>query len=156
MASFTLLVGPIIKQAYVKEMEAAFASVTTINKPSDNDKVDYYAFPVFVWLPLESSEVFSVVARLRIVERDTHKTVAEFQASTEANFHPSDKAVAAGLLSFSSGLILAPLTEPIKTQAVGVDAEKAARDAIGIVMHRLGDGIRSDQKLVATLSRASF
>jgi S1-C subfamily serine protease len=150
LTAFTLQVGPVIRQAYLGELAATFANVQTVAQPQESDTADYYAVPSFAWLGSQSQpEDFLVVARLRLVDRRLKKTFASYETSAQASFRPPGSAAAASFFEATTLGVLAPVTEPIKNDAVGKQADAEAQRVIAKVMADLGAAMRKDRGLVA-------
>ena len=147
---FDLGVGPAIKQALTKELEAGFSRVTTVPAPSVSDDVDFYALPNVSWVPGDPMpQVYNsqLTIRLLVATRQTRHIVADYRITTPVVFRPPGEAVAASVGSAATLFALAPITETIKTDAMGKEVEGKARLAVEDAMRRLGQAMATDQRL---------
>jgi S1-C subfamily serine protease len=147
---FTLRIGPAMRQAFLKELEATFASVTSVSQPGAQDASDFYAFPDVAWIPVRpdgAGYAYRLGVRLVVMTRQGRAVLADYREVTSVAFRPPAEAKAAAIATGITLYALAPITEPMKTDSFGKEVEKAATAGIADVMHRLGNEMASDQRL---------
>jgi S1-C subfamily serine protease len=147
---YKLAVGPAMKEAILGQLRASFRDVTVVSKPGDEDKADLYAIPDVAWVRVPDPSAFAayrVGLQMAFAARESRQIIGGFREVVPMSFSPPGDAVAAGLAGAVTLFALAPVTEPMKADAVGKAIEQQAREAIGQVVHKLGDDIANDQRL---------
>lgn len=146
---FKLLIGPALKAALIRQLGESFTSATGISRPEPTDKVDLYVVPEAGWGRAPGSTglfEYRMVVQLGFFAREAKQFVGGFREAAPMKFSPPAEATAAGLAGAATLFALAPITEPIKADAVGREIGRAAQETIGQIVRKLGDDIAGETR----------
>ena len=144
--------GDAVLSSLKTEMESLFKSVTVVRTPGTDPAVDAYAFAKLDWRRVsgdaESGNYsYRVLLEVLLKDRELKYVIGRYRSIKPAYYSPSAAAQAAAVVTGASLFLLAPITVPLATEAVGSRAEDVARKAITSVVRAVGDDMAADGRL---------
>jgi S1-C subfamily serine protease len=143
--SVAIPLGEPLAQAMETELASIFERSGTV-ADAKKGGYDLYVFPDMRWIQTghnratgDMSFRVRLTASIRDVERDY--TVDTFTKDTTAGYSPPAEAVGAQIITGASLFLLAPLTVPLTTHAVGAEAKERIGATISELVKAFGNSI---------------
>lgn len=144
--------GDAVLSSLKTEMASLFQSVTVVRTPGKDDATDLYAFVRFDWRrasanPTTGHYSYLVLLQVQLKEPELKYVIGQYRSIKPAHYSPPASATAAAAATGASLFLLAPVTVPLATQAVGGEAEDVARKTITSVVRAVGADMAADGRL---------
>lgn len=159
--------GDAVLSSLKTEMDSLFEAVTIVRTPAEAAAAQADAVALFVldWRRVSAdvnSGYFSylVLLQVRLKDRGMKYDIGNYRSIKPIEYTPSAAAQAGAFATGASLFLLAPITVPLTTQAVGDRAEEVAKQAITAVVSAVGaqmaaDGTLRDYRSVANATPAA-
>ena len=137
--------GNSVTQAMQAELAGIFVRTGVVDDARDN-AYDLYAYPQIEWIETYKNwgngHLRYTVKFKATVRSERHKyTVSKFAAERKVAYAPPGEAVGAQILMGASLGLLAPVTVPVTTQAVGAKAKDLIGETISEFVREFGDAL---------------
>ncbi|MGE5148259.1 MAG: S1C family serine protease [Candidatus Eiseniibacteriota bacterium] len=146
--------GDAVLSSLKTEMDGLFEQVTIVTNPREAAaaKADAIGFVVMDWKRTDTNDdsggiSYLVLLHVRLEDPELKFRVGEYRSIKPAYYSPSVGALAATAATGASLFLLAPITVPLATQAVGDRAEEVAKDAITAAVRDVGAKMAADATL---------
>ena len=146
--------GDAVLASLKTEMDSLFEEVTIVTDPRQTAaaKADAVAFFVMDWKRTSANRdagefSYLVLLQVRLEDPELKYRVGEYRSLKPVHYSPSAGAKAAAAATGASLFVLAPITVPLATQAVGDRAEEVAKEAITAAVREVGEKIAADATL---------
>ena len=111
--------------------------------------MDLYGYPSVKWTEIGRNSFtgdidYNIETRISFKEKKTGTTIADFYDNHGAHYSPTGGTKALKALEGASLFLLAPITSPLATQAIGSEAEKLIKEHITRSIRNIGDQIIGD------------
>jgi S1-C subfamily serine protease len=143
--SVAIPLGDPLAQAIETELASIFERSGTV-ADAKNGGYDLYVFPDIQWIKTGHNHAtgdmrFRVRLKARVRDVERQFTVDTFTKETTTDYSPPAGAVGAQIITGASLFLLAPLTVPLTTQAVGSEAKERIGTTISELVKAFGNAI---------------
>ncbi len=146
--SVDIPLGEPLAQAIEQELGTIFRRSGIVGAPKAGE-YDLYVYPKVGWIETYRNQLngdlqYLVKLKATVKDIDRQFTVFVFETKKRANYSPPAEAKGAQILTGASLYILAPLTVPLTTQAVGSEAKDVIGATIIDLVKEFGEALVED------------
>lgn len=146
--------GEAVLSSLKTEMDSLFEAVTIVNTPAEAKAAQADAVALFImdWQRV-SADIntgrfsYLVLLQVRLKDPALKYEIGNYRSVRPIEYRPSAAAQAGAFATGASLFLLAPITVPLTTEAVGDQAEEVAKQAITAVVRGVGAQIAADGAL---------
>jgi S1-C subfamily serine protease len=146
--SVEIPLGDPLARALESELGTIFVKSGTVDDAKAGG-YDLYVYPDIKWIETYRNRTtgdlqYLVNLQATVKDVDRQFTVGIFETEKQASYSPPAEAVGAQIVTGASLYLLAPLTVPLTTQAVGAEAKEVIGATITDLVKEIGDEIVQD------------